>query len=177
MAVREPLPPACESLAPEEQEAFRALQAEVGSDDLRYSRNCQLKTFAHALARVFRFCHMAPTNLPRRYRACGICEISSGFAVNTKALARILRKSKSSVNSMFVGIGFASAPPSDADIRELKSKIDCAEAAVLRNWTVRRWKRPGATGSATDAEIPNPEPDESAGSEWEMADGWWSAFQ
>jgi hypothetical protein len=164
-------PPACESLTPDEKEAFKALQAELGSADLRYARHCQLRTFTHALARLFAFCHLTEANRSRRYRACGICELSRGVAVNTRELTGVLHRSKSLVNALFVRIGFVPMQPSDADIRELGTMIECLDPTVLRNWTVRRStkkQRAIPEAEAEPAPEPEPEPESEEDNEWEM---------
>jgi hypothetical protein len=125
-------------LAVDDRTKYAAMAQQLRSEDLKYVRGQGSRAFHQILMTVLAFCHPGTPDDWRRYVACGICPLEHGLATNTRQLAALLGRSKSTINGGFGAIGFHSYPACGDDWQELGRKMHSSDSVAMRSWTIRR---------------------------------------
>jgi hypothetical protein len=75
----------------------------------------------------------------KRSLICGICWIPGAIAINTRQLRLLLSKCKSSINSMFLSLGYTAVPTTSDYGTALAEALPLikGELAELRQWSIR----------------------------------------
>jgi hypothetical protein len=123
-------------LSPEDAVLFRRLQNSVSCTGWKYNRNRKVQTFLEILSAVVSFCTHRKEDRAKRFLICGICLTADGLA--TQALARLLGRSKSSINGVFADMGYSAVAMTESECACLGAVVQCPRD--VRKWTLRRQK-------------------------------------
>jgi hypothetical protein len=135
-------------LSPEDAVLFDRLQKSVSSSRWKYNRNRKVQTLLDILSAVISFCTYRQEDSAKRFLACGICPMARGLATQTQSLARLLGRSKSSINGTFADMGYSSVATTESECRCLHELGQCPRD--VRKWTLRQQKVPEETTTPED---------------------------
>jgi hypothetical protein len=137
MASRE----AITSLALPDKQMYEELRARLSNPDCKHCRNQSQKVFSSLLQEIQWFVARNDGNDAKRARACGICWLHDGIAVNSAQLGLFIGRKQSSINGSLQRGHYERVPISPDVLRELVTLLPelSDNPKELRKWTIRQW--------------------------------------
>jgi hypothetical protein len=95
--------------------------------------------FEEILHHILNYCQHKEIDTWKRFTLCGVCPLSDGLAVNTRTLTSLLGENKSSINRMFVELGYKSCLITEQETKILFSRLHFHNPTELRRWTIHKF--------------------------------------
>ena len=118
------------------------LRGKLQARDRRYRRLHRTEVFAESLDLLREFCERGDADEWKRYLVCGICWCGEFVGVNNQQLMAVLDRSKSTINDVFLKLGYKNITVNRGNESTLTDKIPYLRdhPEELRQWTIRMGK-------------------------------------
>lgn len=144
-----------------DRDTYIRIRSAFASPVCKHRRNNSTKINGEILNTVKSFVLRSDEDDWKRSLVCGICWMPDMIAINTRQLRLLLSKCKSSINALFVGLGYTTIPTSSDFAASLVKVFPNLKDnfAELRKWTPRI-PAIGAQTVGVPVPLPVPIPDE-----------------
>lgn len=115
------------------------LRGKLQARERRYRRLHRTEVFAESLELLREFCERGDADEWKRYLVCGICWSGEFVGVNNQQLMAVLDRSKSTINDVFLKLGYKNITVNSGNESTLTEKIPYLgdRPEELRQWTIR----------------------------------------
>jgi hypothetical protein len=139
-----PLPSYWDLLSDTDKANYLTMRQALSSSACKHCRNHSAAMNQEIIGSIQSFVMRNDGDDWKRGLVCGICWLNSAIAVNTRQLRLLVSKCKSSINSMFQNIGFATIPTTNDYATAIATFFPLIKDnfAELRQWTIRAVKPP-----------------------------------
>ncbi|OHS96107.1 hypothetical protein TRFO_37748 [Tritrichomonas foetus] len=124
----------------DDQLQFNQFRALIASDKFRYKKCNSGKTIELILSMIKIFCMKDEKTDWKRCLVCGVMFFEGKVALNSKQLANVLLKCRTTLNSVLLKAGYTPLPKNEKNYRQLEERIPYLQnhKTRRREWTIRK---------------------------------------